>query len=213
MKILIVGAGIAGLAAAKALELKGYKPQIVERRSRSNSEGQSLFLLGNATRALKELCVNDQVRSMGQTIHMQTILSSDGSLLNEVFVDTMWGATGPCLSVPRQVLVDALEASLEESRISHNTSVLRTVSKSEGREVHFLDGRVENFDLVIGADGIRSPLRTATFPMSYPRSLGLAAWRIVVDNQYGIDRWTAMLGKKPDFVGNSVERITLALRR
>ena len=55
MRILIVGAGIAGLALAHALHRRGSTPEVVERVSDWQPIGAGLYLPGNAVRALREL--------------------------------------------------------------------------------------------------------------------------------------------------------------
>lgn len=194
MKILIVGAGIAGLAAAKALELRGYCPEIVERRARSPADGQSIFLLGNAMRALASLGLQDKVYELSFPIHAQTILSSRGSVLNQMRTAAVWDGCGPCVSIVRRSLVETMNAALTHTRVRFGTTVMTSVATSERRAVQFSDGRTSVYDLVIGADGIRSSMRAVQFPKSAPRSIGLSAWRLSVENKYGIDHWIAMLG-------------------
>ncbi|WP_370073384.1 FAD-dependent oxidoreductase [Sinorhizobium fredii] len=78
MRVLIAGAGIAGLSAARALEAKGIECEVVERREQPPTEGAGIFLLGNAARALGDLRLLDEVRSVAYPIATQRILSSSG---------------------------------------------------------------------------------------------------------------------------------------
>lgn len=194
LKILIVGAGIAGLAAAKAFELRGYRPEIVERCQECPTSGQSIFLLGNAMRALRDLGLRWQVQASAFPIRAQTILSSRGDILNHVVTDAVWDGCGPCVAILRRALIDLMVASLSSTRIKFATTVMHSTVRSKGREVHFSNGRSGNYDLVIGADGIRSSMRACAFARTAPHAIGLSAWRLLLENRYGIDHWTAMLG-------------------
>ncbi|MEP7454121.1 FAD-dependent monooxygenase [Phyllobacterium sp. SB3] len=191
-----MGAGIAGLAAARALEIRGFHPEIVEQKSVSPTAGQSLFLLGNAMRALGNLGLQEEIAPVSYPIRTQAIMSSRGSLLNKTSTQLVWGNCGPCVSVLRQTLADVLQSSLRRTAITHGTTVVNSISRIGRREVHFSNGRVSDYDLVIGADGIRSSIRASTFAETSPRSIGLAAWRLMVENRHQIDSWTAMLGMK-----------------
>ncbi len=201
MRVLIVGAGIAGLATAKALELNGMEPEIVERHDTSPTSGQGIFLLGNATRALAALGLLEQISQSAFKITAQRILSSRGIVLNDVSTQSVWKDCGPCLALPRQTLIDVIKSSLATTTVRYGTTVKTTTPRPNGREVVFSDGRVSSYDLVVGADGIRSPLRAATFPEPALRSLDMACWRFVVDNRGEVDAWTAMLGKKRTLLG------------
>ncbi len=174
--------------------MRGYHPEIVERQTASPTAGQSIFLLGNAMRALENLGLQDQVSKVSFPIQTQTIFSSRGKLLNHVQTPSVWDTCGPCVAVTRPSLMELMRNSLISTRIDFGTTVMRTVLRRDKREVYFSDGRVSDFDLVIGADGVRSSIRAASFTLAAPRSVGLSAWRLLTDNRYQITGWTAMLG-------------------
>jgi 2-polyprenyl-6-methoxyphenol hydroxylase-like FAD-dependent oxidoreductase len=97
--------------------------------------------------------------------------------------------------------LDILRFSLSSSSIKYDMTVTHTQARSGKRQVHFSDGTFEHYDLVIGADGIRSSLRAAEFPNTPPVALGLGAWRLLIDHQGGVTDWTAMLGSKLTLLG------------
>lgn len=71
MRILIVGAGIAGPATHRALSLRGFKPTIVDRNPGPGEGGAGLFLPGNSVRALEQLGLlqrHDRLRRRGTAI-------------------------------------------------------------------------------------------------------------------------------------------------
>src|SRR5262245_23890356 len=113
MRILIVGAGIAGMALAKALEQKGLEAQLVERQPEPQTIGAGLFLPGNAVRAIAHLGLLEQVAARAVPIKRQLILDAGGKLLNAVDTQDFWRECGPCLSLPRRELHDILIASLK----------------------------------------------------------------------------------------------------
>ncbi|WP_246726130.1 FAD-dependent monooxygenase [Rhizobium lusitanum] len=206
MKILVVGAGIAGLAAARALELKGQHVEVVERFETSPTSGQGIFLLGNATRALKNLGLQKEVIEASFPIASQQILSSSGLVLNSVATQSVWGNCGPCVALPRASLIELLGRSLQSTSVSYGKTLTSTAISDDKRQVSFSDGSTSEYDLVVGADGIHSPLRNANFEATAPRPLDIVSWRLVVDNLGELDSWTVMLGRKRTLLGIPLSR-------
>src|SRR5689334_14811203 len=99
MRVLIVGAGIAGLSLAIALERQGIRAQLIERSAGQVSEGAGIYLVGNATRALLALGVGERVILTGCPIRTQSIFSQSGRMLAKCDVETFWTGCGPCLGV------------------------------------------------------------------------------------------------------------------
>ncbi len=75
VRVLVVGAGIAGLAAARTLRDWGAAVEIVERQLDPPGEGTGIYLLGNAVRALDTLGVGDQVAE--RAIHIRRQRTAD----------------------------------------------------------------------------------------------------------------------------------------
>ncbi|MGO4355090.1 FAD-dependent monooxygenase [Rhizobium sp. RAF36] len=201
MKILIAGAGIAGLATARALQTKGFDCEVVERRPDAPTEGAGIFLLGNASRALGDLELLDDVKSAAYPIMRQTILSSSGTVLNDVWTEDVWKGCGPCLALPRRSLIEILQKSLAPETVRYGVEAVTTSVVGDKRMVRFSDGQERTYDLVIGAAGVNSPLRNAVFGPEAPRQIGISCWRLVVPNNGEIEGWTAMLGKGRTLLG------------
>lgn len=194
MKIIVAGAGIAGLAVAKALELNGHQCQVIEQSVESRPSGMGIFLLGNATRALSQLGVLEAVEPNAHRIDEQFIFSSDGRLIHKTRSKEFWSDCGPCLAMPRSVLIQALLSSLSNTDICYGKAVVDVEPASSGFRALYSDGTSQSCDLVVAADGINSRLRNGACQIR-PRSLGITCWRTVLDNTANIRTWTAMLGR------------------
>ncbi len=187
MRILIVGAGIAGLALAKALEQRGMEAELIERQPEVRAAGAGLFLPGNAVRAIARLELFEAVTRKAVPIKRQLILDSGGKVLNEIDTDGFWHDCGPCLSLPRQELQEMLEASVKRSTVTFGRSVAKLAQDSKGCSVTFDDGAVANYDLVVGADGIHSTVREAAALGGQASYVGLVCWRHMTKNSAGRD--------------------------
>ena len=84
LRILIVGAGIAGLALGRALLQRGCCPDIIERNTDWSDAGTGMYLPGNALRALRTLELDVEVEKRGARIETQRFCDDRGRLLSEV---------------------------------------------------------------------------------------------------------------------------------
>jgi 2-polyprenyl-6-methoxyphenol hydroxylase-like FAD-dependent oxidoreductase len=160
---LVVGAGIAGLASARALRDRGYEVRVLERDERLRDEGAGLTLWPNAMRALDAVSLGDAVRAVGVEVPAAVTLSPDGGVLTEVPMARLVERFGPMFAV-------------------HRGELLRALADASGGEVEFgTEGRPESLsrdaELIVGADGIRSAVRRVVAGDVQPRPAGYAAWR------------------------------------
>ncbi|MFJ3495946.1 FAD-dependent monooxygenase [Streptomyces sp. NPDC086091] len=193
-RTLIVGAGIAGLALAKALLDRGVPVDVVERRPEGGgTAGAGLYLPANAVRALRHLGVDGSVAGVARPVERQRLQDHRGRPLTEFAVSRIWGEVGPCLAVTRGELHGALLAAVGDDVIRRHVEV-GTVY--EDGTVTFTDGDRRRYDLVVGADGIDSTVRRSLFGGPAPRFLGQLCWRFVAqgDAAAGLTDWTARLG-------------------
>jgi 2-polyprenyl-6-methoxyphenol hydroxylase-like FAD-dependent oxidoreductase len=194
MRILVAGAGIAGLSLARALEQRGIEAQLVERQPNQPDVGAGLFLPGNAVRAIELLGLSKEVAAKAVHIKRQLILNARGKVLNSVETESLWRDCGPCLSLPHKDLRDILEVSLRRSTVSYRRSIAGLTQDSAGCVVTFDDGMAAQYDLVVGTDGIHSKLRNMVSLGGPARYTGNVCWRFITKNIAGIGCWTAMLG-------------------
>ena len=103
-RVLVVGAGIAGLAAARALQAWGATVEIVERAQGAGADGAGIYLPGNASRALDALGLGTSVAASSVRIQRQRFLDHRGRVLADVDLAHVWQGVGPCLSLRRATL-------------------------------------------------------------------------------------------------------------
>ena len=112
VRVLVVGAGIAGLAAARTLRDWGAAVEIVERQPDPAGEGTGIYLLGNAVRALDTLGVGDQVSERAIHIRRQRTADHRGRALFEVDVDQLWDGVDPVWRCPGRTCIKCCSPEL-----------------------------------------------------------------------------------------------------
>lgn len=195
-RILIVGAGIAGLALAIGLHARAFNGSvdIVERRAASIDDGAGLYLVGNAVRVLATLGLADSVMRQGAQIRSQRFLTERGETLFEIDTTRYWSQCGPCVGVRRADLQRLLRARAGASAMRFSTSISRIDQHERAVTVAFSDGTHGEYDFVVGADGIRSAVRRLVFGESQARYCGQVGWRFLVARPAQISGWTLLLG-------------------
>jgi FAD-dependent urate hydroxylase len=113
-------------------------------------------------------------------------LSADGNsvtrgenLLSETDLDALWGDAGPCVGIERSKLQGALLPGVANVRCRLGTPVTSLVQDDRRVSVGFSDGPTGDYDLVVGADGIRSTIRALTLTTAGPSDLGAMNWRSI----------------------------------
>ncbi|MFI1678096.1 FAD-dependent monooxygenase [Streptomyces sp. NPDC020607] len=177
MRTVIVGAGLVGLTTAASLRLIGHEVIVLEHATRVRAAGAGIALWPNALRELDTLGVGDDVRRMGETVEAR-FLDAAGHPMRAAGYDP---AAHRFLMVPRPDLNNLLADTVGRDRIRLGTHVTGFTEHDTHVEVHLADGAPLRADLLIGADGVHSDVRTALMPGSAAvAQAGNFAWRAVL---------------------------------
>lgn len=202
MLVLVVGAGIAGLATARALGRKGIACDVVEREPRWVRDGTGIYLPANAIRALRHLGLDWRTADSSAVIPRQRFLDSRGRLLLDVDLADVWGSADPCVAMPRESLHALLRNELVES-VRMGTTVTSMIERGGSVDVTFDDSSTRPYDVVVAADGIRSTTRrlvTGATDAEAVRPVGQLAWRFLTRCPAQVTTWSVMLGRGSSFL-------------
>ena len=199
LRILVVGAGIAGLAAARGLRLAGFRPDVVEELPATMLPGAGIYLPGNASRALRQLGLDAPLRPLGDLIFRQVFQDSRGRELFELDVAGLWAGVGESRALSRADLQQVLLTGVGGA-VRYDTAVRDLEIIDGAAKVEFGDGVVAEYDLVIGADGRRSTIRAKSGLGGPAVPTGQIVYRSVVTGGPALSDWTALLGRRSAFV-------------
>lgn len=196
LRILIVGAGVAGLALGRALRQHGCFADIIERNAGWSDAGTGMYLPGNALRALRTLKLDAEVEKRAAWIETQRFCDHRGRLLSEINLGSVWSETGPCVAVHRADLHAALREPEDALPIRMGVALVSIDQDVESAGVHLSDGARETYDLVVGADGIGSSVRHLLFDDAGLRALKQWGWRFVIPCPPQVTTWSVFMSRQ-----------------
>jgi len=179
--VLVVGGGFAGCALATLLRRGGIDVEIVERKEDFTVYGSGITLQGAALRVLREVAVWDELREHGFEFNSVGIRSADGRLLADIPDARTGGPDMPAtVGAYRPKLAELLAgaAVAAGAKVRLGTSVESFTQDADGVDVVFSDGQTGRYDLLVGADGVRSETRRQLGIDITPQPVGMGIWRV-----------------------------------
>ncbi|MFJ3769921.1 FAD-dependent oxidoreductase [Streptomyces sp. NPDC090082] len=186
MKVIVIGGGVAGAAAALALRRIGAEVTVYEAYAEPAGQvGSFLSLASNGLRVLRSLGVLEQVRTAGIDMPGQRMWSGSGKLLGDVPRGRLRDDELHSVTLMRGDLVEALRTRAVEAGavVITGERLVETVTTSTGVQAVFASGRTAEAALLVGADGIWSTTRKLLAPEApVPEYAGLYSVSGVSEN-------------------------------
>jgi 2-polyprenyl-6-methoxyphenol hydroxylase-like FAD-dependent oxidoreductase len=187
---LIIGGGITGSVLALALAQGGVDVDLVEVSPQWHGVGHGITVQGNLLAALAKVDVLDDVLARGVPFNQLRMRQADGSLIAEVPTphtggDALPATLGALRSDLQEVLCERVYAAGVTVRLG--LSVRAIAQDSQRAYVGFTDGTTGSYDLVVGADGIRSTVRALLGITTTPQPSGMSIWRAVANRPAEMD--------------------------
>lgn len=182
-RIAIVGGGLAGLAAANALDTFGIEAEVFETAPALGEIGAAVNASPQAVKALRAIGVGEPVAAVGYaspgiyTRNMQT-----GEFLE--FNDRHKAAAkygAPYYTFHRADLLDALADTLDRSAIHLGHRLTGIEERGDRVVLAFANGAKVEAEFVIAADGIRSVVRQTLYGADNPTYTGQMVWRAMLN--------------------------------
>jgi 2-polyprenyl-6-methoxyphenol hydroxylase-like FAD-dependent oxidoreductase len=199
-KVLISGASIAGPTLAWWLRHHGFAPTLVERMPGAAKGGHAIDVRGVALDVLEAMKVRDAAYDERMRMTGVSIIDQTGSEVWRSEEMTISGGKfdNDDIEILRDKLSHVLVGSLpSDTEILYGDSIQSLEESEDGVIVTLAKGGSRQFDLVIGADGLRSNVRNLVFggdreflhpfgialaPFSAPNTLGIKDWQISYRN-------------------------------
>jgi salicylate hydroxylase len=181
MKIGIVGFGIGGATAAASLALRGLDVTIFEQASEVREVGAGVATWPNTIRLLNRMGIADRLAEIGCALGDNPIRSPDGTIRHHVYQHTYDGTTGYYFH--RAELLEAIASLVPPECVKLGSRCVRATTDRDGCELELESGEIHQFDILIGADGIKSVTIDAVTQATPPIYSNLAAYRGLVPNE------------------------------
>jgi len=181
-RVAIIGGGIGGLTAANALSRSGIETAVYEAAAELKEIGAGVALHANAMRVLRAIGVEDGVREAAGRSQWQVMRNwKTGRVIGKTSrqrAAASFGIEGA--TVHRADLLDVLAGALPAGMVTLGKRCERVRTDGGTAVARFADGSEIEADIIVGADGIHSPVRASLFGPDAPRFTGKICYRSVI---------------------------------
>ncbi|MDA3627434.1 FAD-dependent monooxygenase [Saccharopolyspora oryzae] len=176
MRVLVIGAGVGGLAIANGLAGNGHDVQVFEHSEALRTTGAGITVWSNGTAALRDLGVD--IEASGRHLSSLRSLTETGRLLWEADLGEVTERLGsPTVQIARRALIAEMAAALPSDVLHFGRRCVGVVEHPDRVVVEFDDGTSATGDLLIGADGQRSVVRRELLGGEPAKPTGWASWQ------------------------------------
>ncbi|WP_369828565.1 FAD-dependent monooxygenase [Aquimarina sp. MAR_2010_214] len=192
--------GIAGLATARMLQNQGYEVKLIEKQPKWQISGTGLYLPSNGVVALDKIGLGTIAREQGFIIDYRNIKNAKAEAILDLDLEKIWDREKPCLGIKRKTLHDILIDGINNIDITFNTTIESLKTNPQSVEIEFSSGSKEEYDLVIGADGLYSKTRNLVLGDIPLRKVTTQVCRFMIKKPKDINSWTLFISSVGQFL-------------
>jgi 2-polyprenyl-6-methoxyphenol hydroxylase-like FAD-dependent oxidoreductase len=181
-RVLVVGGGITGGVLSLGLAQRGVEVVLVDLRPELGGVGHGITLQGNALKAFEAVGIYDRLAERGFPFSHLRLKTADGHVMAEIATPPMGGPDLPgTLGAVRGDIADILADEVVRAGVDVRlrTTVTELDDRGDSVVATLSDGSTETVDLVVGADGIRSTVRSMIGITDEPKPVGMGIWRTI----------------------------------
>lgn len=191
LRAIIIGGGIGGITAGIALRQAGIDATVYERAPQLGEVGSGLPLFANALRALQRLGLGEQIEALGEHANTLSLSTWRGDMLLDATNEKHLRSLGTVATVVhRAELLALLVDTLGMENVRLDAECTGFSQDESGVRAYFANGMQAQGDVLIGADGIHSTIRSQLFGIIKPVYVGYTCWRGVAHiERNGLERY------------------------
>ncbi len=183
LRILVVGAGIAGLVTGLVLRRAGYEVDIYEQYHDLRPADAGLVLWPNAVKVLNSLGLRERIAGIGGRLEQFSVRSADDRLLYTFCVHDLTERTGTAVYlIARHEFHSVLLQATGLDRLHLGAACVGVEQDDASISVTFADGQRATAHMLVVADGIHSVVRRQLFPAARESYAGFGHWASTVPN-------------------------------
>jgi 2-polyprenyl-6-methoxyphenol hydroxylase-like FAD-dependent oxidoreductase len=184
VRVLVAGAGIGGLTASIALHSAGVETRVFEQIGAPGASmvGGGFHLWANAIHALRELGLDEAARERGAPITSTQFQSYKGrDIADWPLSDIASELDAFDVGIGRQDLMSILYEAAGAARVTAGAKLESFAQDGSSVTATFAAGRSESGDVLVGADGLRSVVRSDLLGPEEPTFAGYVQWQTLID--------------------------------